>query len=75
MVKLVQARIDLITERELRRLSRDLGWTTSQIIREGIRMLGEQRRERRRAIVGVGEFASGVSDLGSNKKHLRGFGK
>jgi hypothetical protein len=32
------------------------------------------RRRRKRTVVGVGKFASGVSDLGSNKKHLRGFG-
>jgi hypothetical protein len=25
-------------------------------------------------VIGLGRFASGVLDLGSNKKHLRGFG-
>jgi hypothetical protein len=28
-----------------------------------------------RQIAGLGEFSSGVSDLGSNKKHLLGFGR
>jgi hypothetical protein len=26
-------------------------------------------------IAGLGRFASGVDDLGSNKRHLKGFGK
>jgi predicted DNA binding CopG/RHH family protein len=28
-----------------------------------------------RAVCGLGEFSSGLSDLGSNKKHMRSFGK
>jgi hypothetical protein len=28
-----------------------------------------------RRIAGLGKFTSGLPDLGSNKKHLRGFGK
>ena len=28
-----------------------------------------------RAVHGLGEFRSGLSDLGSNKKHMRSFGK
>lgn len=76
MGKLVQARLDAASERELNRLVRDLGWTQSQILREGIRLVSEQRRGKpRRRIVGLGQFASGVDDLGSNKKHLRGFGQ
>jgi hypothetical protein len=27
-----------------------------------------------RRIAGIGKFSSGVSDLATNKKHLRGFG-
>jgi hypothetical protein len=26
-------------------------------------------------IAGIGQFASGIDDLGSNKRHLKGFGK
>jgi hypothetical protein len=29
---------------------------------------------KRKAVIGVGKFESGVSGLGSNKKHLRGYG-
>jgi hypothetical protein len=45
-------------------------------VREGLRVLeASQLRRRKRAITGLGKYASGVSDLGSNKKHLRGYGK
>jgi hypothetical protein len=40
---------------------------------EGIRALETNRlRKKKRAIIGLGKFASGVPDLGSKKKHLRG---
>jgi len=32
-------------------------------------------RKKKRGVIGLGKFSSGVSDLGSNKKHLSGFGK
>jgi hypothetical protein len=32
-------------------------------------------RTKRPRIIGLGEFSSGVRDLGSNKNHLKGFGK
>jgi hypothetical protein len=48
----------------------------SQIVREGIRVLescyGQGTGQR---IVGLGKFSSGVRDLGSNKRHLKGFGR
>ena len=31
--------------------------------------------DRERQFIGSGKFASGISDLGSNKKHLKGLGK
>jgi hypothetical protein len=33
------------------------------------------RTIRKRKIVGIGKYRSGISDLGSNKNHLEGFGK
>jgi hypothetical protein len=39
---------------------------------------GKQRATKtgkKRRIIGLGQFHSGVSDLGSNKKHLENFGK
>ncbi|HET8549552.1 MAG TPA: hypothetical protein VFL57_16180 [Bryobacteraceae bacterium] len=76
MPTIVQARLDERTDRELERLSKQLGWTPSQVVREGISVLAAcHGRSPRRRIFGLGEFSSGVSDLGSNKKHLRGFGR
>jgi len=38
-------------------------------------MAATHPRPDRPRIAGLGQFASGISDLGSNKKHLKGFGK
>ena len=76
MSRIIQARIDEETETLLSQLQLRLGWNDSQIVREGIKALGVlSAPSRRRKIVGVGKFSSGMSDLASNKKHLKGFGK
>ena len=76
MSRIIQARIDEETETLLSQLQLRLGRNDSQIVREGIKALGVLAApSRRRKIVGVGKFASGISDLASNKKHLKGFGK
>ena len=76
MPRIIHARLDLRTERLLRALERRLGWNDSQVVREGIKalhvLLGP---ERSRHIVGLGRFRSGIRDLGSNKTHLKGFGR
>ena len=57
-------------------LVRELGWSPSQVVREGLRVLeASYLRRKKRAVIGLGRFCSGVPDLGSNKKHLRGFGR
>ncbi len=57
-------------------LIRELGWSPSQIVREGLRVLAASYlRRKKRGIIGLGKFASRVPDLGSNKKHLRDFGR
>lgn len=57
-------------------LVRELGWTPSQVVREGLRILeASHLRRKGRGIIGLGKFRSGVTDLGSNKKHLRDFGR
>jgi hypothetical protein len=72
----IQARLDDRSRKRLAALVRELGWTPSQVVREGLRVLEVSRlRKKKRAIIGLGKFASGVPDLGSNKKHLRGYGK
>jgi hypothetical protein len=76
MPRIVHARIDEGTARTLKRLEQRLGWTDSKVVREGIKALGGlYLRSRERPIIGLGKFASGLPDLASNKRHLRGFGR
>jgi hypothetical protein len=76
MASTVQARLDKNTERALARLVRRLGWSPSRVVREGVRLLAATHLGTpRRRVIGLGEFSSGVSDLGSNKEHLRGLGR
>jgi hypothetical protein len=72
----IQARLDNASRKRLKTLVRELGLTPSEVVREGIRALETNRlRKKKKAVIGMGQFASGLSDLGSNKKHLDGFGK
>lgn len=60
----------------LERLMRRLGWSRSKVVREGMRLLDAcYGRRRRGKIVGMGRFASGIPDLGSNKERLGGYGR
>lgn len=71
----VQARLDPETQRALDRMVRHLGMSPSAVVREGIRLLAvSQQAPVRKKIIGLGKFRSGISDLGSNKRHLTGFG-
>jgi hypothetical protein len=72
----VQARLDDRDRKALQALAKHLGWSPSRVVREGLRLLaachlGNGQRE----IIGLGRFDSGVSDLASNKRHLKGFGR
>jgi len=72
----IQARLDDRSRKRLVALVRGLGWTPSQVVREGLRILEATRlRKKKQRIIGLGRFRSGVPDLGSNKKHLRDFGR
>lgn len=72
----IQARLDGPAQAALEKLARRWGWTTSRIVRHALRQLGEREGPvRRRGILGVGQFASGQRDLGSNPEHLRGMGR
>jgi predicted transcriptional regulator len=72
----IQARLDPESQKALERLAGRLGWSPSKIVREGIRLLescyGQSAGQR---IAGLGKFSSGIRDLGSNKRHLKGFGQ
>jgi hypothetical protein len=72
----IQARLDDRSRKRLAVLVRELGWSPSQVVREGLRVLeASYLRRKKRGVIGLGRFRSGVTDLGSNKKHLRGFGR
>jgi hypothetical protein len=72
----IQARLDDRSRKRLAVLVRELGWTPSQVVREGLRVLeATYLRRKKPGIIGLGKFESGVPDLGSNKKHLRNFGR
>jgi hypothetical protein len=71
----VQARLDRHSQTILKRLVARFGWTPSQAVREGLRLLDARDGDTpAKRVIGVGRFASRVKDLGSNKTHLRGFG-
>jgi len=73
----VQARLDEESQLALDRLVQRLGWSPSRVVRESLRLmvLHYETAPKKRKMAGVGEFDSGVPDLGSNGKHLEGFGK
>jgi hypothetical protein len=76
MNSVVQARLDTDARKTLDRLVHQLGWSPSRIVREGIRLVAASHPPAGGPrIIGLGKFSSGVSDLGSNKEHLKGFGR
>ena len=73
--RIVQARIDSQTARALARLRRKTGLSDSELVRRGLQLVSEMATQgTARKIRGLGKFASGRRDLGSNKRHLAGFG-
>lgn len=76
MAKTVQARLDHEALALLGRLRRQTGLTDSELLRRGLGLLENEAQTRpRRRIAGLGRFASGHPDLGSNARHLAGFGR
>ncbi|MEO6772662.1 MAG: hypothetical protein ABI467_06520 [Kofleriaceae bacterium] len=74
--KIVQARLDAKTARLLGRLRRTTGMSDSDLVRQGLELVAQQRQPLpARKIYGLGAFESGIPDLGSNKGHLAGFGR
>jgi hypothetical protein len=72
----VQARLDAGARKALGQLVSELGWSPSRVVREGLRLLAASHPAAGKSrIVGMGKFSSGKPDLGSNKKHLKGFGR
>jgi len=78
MAKTLTARLDERSEEELVRLSKSLGKTESEIVRESIHLMAATHptsSSGKSRFIGLGEFSSGQKDLASNKKHLNDFGK
>ncbi|HMF17563.1 MAG TPA: hypothetical protein VKE98_10175 [Gemmataceae bacterium] len=76
MSRVIHTRLDPTTEEMLHELERRLGWSASKVVRAGIKILsGLMAGKGRRRIVGLGRFRSGLPDLGSNKEHLKEFGR
>lgn len=72
----VQARLDKDSQVALEKLMRRLGWSSSQVVREGLKLMAATYgASPKKKIIGMGEFDAGVPDLGTNKKYLEGFGK
>jgi hypothetical protein len=72
----IQARLDERSRKRLSLLVRELGLSPSEVVREGLRALeATHLRKKKGGFLGIGEFSSALTDLGSNKKHLRGYGK
>ena len=72
----IHARLDDDTQEMRDQLKKTEGWTDSEIIRRGIKLLASVTPVKgKRQFTGIGKYDSGVSDLASNKKHLEGFGK
>ncbi|MEJ7734196.1 MAG: ribbon-helix-helix protein, CopG family [Polyangiaceae bacterium] len=75
--RLVQARLDAATAARLEEMRAQTGLTSSEILRRALAMFASTLPASRssRKVIGLGRFASGVRDLGSNRKHLEGFGR
>jgi len=71
-----QARLDRESQEALESLVRRLDWSPSRVVRESLRLMAAcYGSAAPTKVIGVGRFASGKSDLGSNKKHFKGFGR
>ena len=76
MTRLVHARLDTASVATLKRLRQRTGLNNSDLIRSGLRALENSTPAALpRRIIGLGAFDSGIHDLGSNKKHLEGYGR
>jgi hypothetical protein len=76
MPSTIQARLDEPSQKALAKLVKQTGWSPSKVVREGLRLLAACHvGNGSRKIIGLGKFASGLPDLGSNKEHMKGFGK
>ena len=75
MAATVQARLDEESQEALATLTRRLGLSQSEVVRASLRLMVQQHAAPKGTqIIGAGKYASGISDLSTNKKHMEGFG-
>lgn len=77
MANSIHARLDDETESMREQLKKSNGWTDSEIVRRGIKLLAAitPRKAGKHRFTGVGKYDSGIPDLATNPKHMEGFGE
>ena len=72
---MVQVRLDAEMQERLDRAARRLGWSRSEILREGIRLVEMSAGQKTvPKLIGIGMFDGGPSDLSTNRKYLKDLG-
>jgi hypothetical protein len=66
MPRVIHARLDAEAERMLLELERRLGWSDSQVLREGIKVLNGLTARGPRRVVGIGRSSSYLYDSRSD---------
>ena len=57
MAHIIQARLDVLSQKRLKVLMKELGWTPSRVVREGLRVLEASCvRRKKRGIIGWASF-------------------
>ena len=73
----VQARLDDESQKALSTLTRQLGMTPSEVVRESLRRMLKTHAGpsgKLPKFIGIGKFDSGIPDLSTNKKYMEDFG-
>jgi hypothetical protein len=75
----IHARIDKEERAVLEGLKKSTGYSESELVRRGLRLVLDEVGPKKSALelagTSVGKFKNAARDLATNKKHLEGFGK
>jgi hypothetical protein len=72
----IHARLDDETAALCEQIRQAKGWTDSEIVRRGIKLLAAVTpRSGKRRFRNAGKYDSGIPDLATNKAHMEGFGE
>ena len=72
----IHARLDDDTKVMRDQLKKAEGWSDSEIVRRGIKLLAAVTPSKgKRQFTGAGKYDSGITDLASNKAYLEGLGQ